>query len=95
LQSIETIQHQRPNKTKSEKKTSSIPSSYNQPNKQNNKIRKKLVHLQLLKAFTFVLFMLPSSQPKYTMYTFLPQHHPLQNTKEQKENCVKNYNENQ
>jgi hypothetical protein len=27
------------------------------------------------------------------MYTFLPQHHPLPNIKQQKENHVKNYSE--
>jgi len=42
-----------------------------------------------LKAFAHGPSTLPSSQPKYIAYTFLPQRCPLSNAKQQKENIVR------
>jgi hypothetical protein len=51
--------------------------------------KKKIAHLQLLKAFAHVPSTLPSSQPKYIVYTFLPQCYPLSNAKQEKENLAR------
>jgi hypothetical protein len=45
-------------------------------------------HLELLKAFAHVPSTLPSSQPKYIAYTFLPQHYPLSNVEQQQKKTL-------